>query len=227
LILALLAASLIKVQAMAGLLDACASREAMMYDTKWKRRGVIAGLAAATVGSLMPDEWQQAFAQEDMAPTPSCDDGDEPTPAQTEGPYFTPNSPERSQLQEEGMTGTPIVLTGLVLTRSCAPVEGALIELWHANDAGQYDNDGFRLRGHQFTKRNGIYRFATIVPGLYPGRTRHFHVKIQASGKSVLTTQFYFPNEPGNEGDGIFNPALLLNITNGSDLTARFDVILA
>ena len=158
-----------------------------------------------------------------LAPTPACDDGDEPTPAQTEGPFFTPSSPERSMLREAGMAGTPITLAGIVLTRSCSPVAGALVELWHADDSGAYDNTGFRLRGHQFTDAEGGYAFETIVPGLYPGRTRHFHLKFQAPDQPVLTTQFYFPGEPDNERDNIFNPTLLLRIDGD---VARYDTVL-
>ena len=76
----------------------------------------------------------------------------------------------------------------------------------------EYDNNGYRLRGHQFTDADGRYAFETIVPGLYPGRTRHFHVKFQAANNPVLTTQLYFPGEPDNERDGIFRPELLLTI---------------
>lgn len=162
-------------------------------------------------------------ARSDLSITPACDDGNEPTPRQTEGPYFTPNSPERTMLREAGMAGTPIALTGFVLTRSCRPMEGALVELWHADDAGAYDNVGYRLRGHQFTGADGRYAFETIVPGVYPSRTRHFHLKFQAPGGSVLTTQFYFPGEPANERDRIFDPALLLQIDGA---TARYDTVL-
>ena len=69
---------------------------------------------------------------------------------------------------------------------------------------------GFRLRGHQFTDDAGPYRLETVVPGLYPGRTRHIHVKVQAPDGPVLTTQLYFPGEPGNARDGIFQPELVL-----------------
>lgn len=158
--------------------------------------------------------------------TPACGADETPTPRQTEGPYFTPDSPERTSLRDAGMAGTPIVLAGLVLTRDCRPIAGALVELWHCDDAGVYDNDGYRLRGHQFSDADGRYRFETIVPGLYPGRTRHFHLKFQAPGQSVLTTQFYFPGEPGNDGDGIFDPALLLEIVDAPEKTARFDTVL-
>ena len=186
------------------------------------RRGFVAGLLTTSItGFIFPGG--AVRAQTELAPTPICDDGDEPTPRQTEGPYFTPNSPERSILREAGMTGGPITLGGFVLTRSCQPVANALVELWHANDVGEYDNTGFRLRGHQFTDGDGRYSFETIEPGLYPGRTRHFHLKFQAPGERVLTTQFYFPNEPGNDRDGIFDPALLLQIDG---TTARYDTVL-
>ena len=159
-----------------------------------------------------------------LAPTPACDDGDDPTPEQTEGPFFTPNSPERTSLREDGIDGTPFLLTGTVLATDCTPLSGALLDFWHADDSGEYDNEGYRLRGHQFTDAIGTYRLETIVPGLYTGRTRHIHVKVQRSGGSVLTTQLYFPNEPDNESDGIFDPALLMNVPGSS--RARFDFVL-
>ncbi|MDL1903090.1 hypothetical protein FBR02_20265, partial [Anaerolineae bacterium CFX9] len=117
-----------------------------------------------------------------LAPTPACgdDDDDDVTIAQTEGPFYTPNSPLRTSLLEEGLTGTPMLLTGYVLTTGCQPVANALVDFWHADDAGVYDNAGYRLRGHQFTDEAGRWTLETIVPGLYPGRTRHFHVKVQA-----------------------------------------------
>ena len=159
-----------------------------------------------------------------LAPTPACDDGDDPTSEQTEGPFFTPDSPERTSLREDGIDGTPFLLTGTVLATDCTPLSGALLDFWHADDSGEYDNEGYRLRGHQFTDANGTYRLETIVPGLYTGRTRHIHVKVQRSGGSVLTTQLYFPDEPDNESDGIFDPALLMNVpTSGR---ARFDFVL-
>jgi protocatechuate 3,4-dioxygenase beta subunit len=158
--------------------------------------------------------------------TPACGDDDEPTIAQTEGPYFTPNSPERTMLLEAGMAGTKLVLTGAVLTTACVPVAGALVDIWQCDDAGVYDNEGYRLRGHQFADTQGRYQFETILPGLYPGRTRHIHVKVQAPGGPVLTTQLYFPDEPRNAQDGIFSPELLVAMAPASDgLAAGFDFV--
>jgi protocatechuate 3,4-dioxygenase beta subunit len=145
-----------------------------------------------------------------LAPTPACDDGDEPTLEQTEGPYFTPNSPERASLLEAGMAGRRLVVTGTVVATDCRPVRRALLDFWQADDAGAYDNQGYRLRGHQFSDARGAWRLETIVPGLYTGRTRHIHVKVQAPDGPVLTTQLYFPGEPENQRDGIFSSELLL-----------------
>jgi protocatechuate 3,4-dioxygenase beta subunit len=164
-----------------------------------------------------------------LQPTLACvdDDDAEPTLAETEGPYFTPNSPERTSLLESGMQGTQLVLTGKVLTRSCRPVEGALLDFWQADDAGEYDNTGFRLRGHQFTDATGAFWLETIVPGLYPGRTRHIHVKVQAPSRPVLTTQLFFPGEARNASDGIFHSSLLLQLTaNGSASNGAFNFVL-
>lgn len=147
-----------------------------------------------------------------LPPTPACGDDDDVTPAQTEGPYYTPDTPERTSFLEPGMVGTKMTVTGYVLTTNCQPVAQALIDFWHANDAGEYDNAGYTLRGHQFTEADGRYILETIMPGLYPGRTRHFHVKVQAPNQPILTTQLYFPGEAQNAGDGIFSSDLLMDV---------------
>jgi protocatechuate 3,4-dioxygenase beta subunit len=165
---------------------------------------------------------------ETLPTTPACaDDDDDPTPAQTEGPYFKPSSPLRSSLLESGMAGTPLVLTGRVLSTTCTPIRLALLDFWQADDAGNYDNSGFRLRGHQFTDADGNFRLETIVPGLYPGRTRHIHVKVQPPTGSILTTQLYFPGEARNSSDGIYSAELLMTIAdsgNGKQGTFNFVV---
>ena len=66
-----------------------------------------------------------------------------------------------------------------------------------------------------------------MVPGLYPGRTRHFHVRVQAPNRPILTTQLYFPGEPQNRRDWIFNEKLLLTMRqNGRENLATFDFVL-
>jgi protocatechuate 3,4-dioxygenase beta subunit len=132
------------------------------------------------------------------------------TPRQTEGPFFKPQSPERIALAE-GKART-LLVSGRVLGPDCKPVAHALLDFWHADEKGQYDNRGFRYRGHQFTDAEGRYRLETIVPAEYPGRARHIHVKVQRPGGRILTTQLYFPNNPGNQYDDIFRPELVLRM---------------
>jgi protocatechuate 3,4-dioxygenase beta subunit len=167
-----------------------------------------------------------ALTQE-LPPTPACHDGDEPTVRQSEGPFFKPRSPERSDLREPNAGGRPFELSGFVLTRHCRPLRGAVVDLWHADDKGEYDNTGFRYRGHATTGVDGAFRFHTIQPAVYSGRARHYHFKVQAPGSPLLTTQLYFPNEPANLRDGLFHRALLMRVANsGDDLSGQFDFVL-
>src|SRR5512143_3995157 len=149
------------------------------------------------------------------------------TPGQTEGPYFKAGSPERASLVETNTTGTKLVLSGYVYTANCQPIAQALLDFWQADDKGNYDNNGDTLRGHQYTDANGRYQLTTIIPGLYPGRTEHIHVKVQAPNGPLLTSQLYFPGGPQNESDGIFDPALVMVVqptTSGANATFNFVV---
>lgn len=161
------------------------------------------------------------------AATPSCNRHPEPTPRQTEGPYFTRRSPQRRSLLEEGVSGMRLIVSGQVRSLDCAPLPGVLLDFWQADAEGRYDNRGYRLRGHQFTDSEGRYRLETIVPGLYPGRTRHLHVKVQAAEGPVLTTQLYLAGESHNGRDPIFSAALLMSGTaspaTSGELQAGFD----
>ncbi len=196
----------------------------MIFRNQNRRHFLLTGVATAAGFAFA----EGARAQPNLPPTPACDDeGGVPTVRQTEGPFFKPRSPERSDLREPGVAGRPMELAGLVLTRACRPVPGALVDLWHADDKGDYDNSGFRLRGHVFTDADGNYRFRTIVPGAYEGRTRHFHVKVQAPGRPVLTTQFYFPGERKNRADSLFRRELLMRVAETADgMVGRYDVVL-
>ncbi len=161
------------------------------------------------------------------AATPACP-SDKPTPEETEGPYFKPRSPERRSLLEPGIEGRHLVLSGLVMTRGCVPVSRVALDFWHADAGGEYDNSGFRLRGHQFTDDQGRYRLETIVPGVYPGRTRHIHVKVHAPGTPILTSQLYFPGEVRNRSDWLFRRDLLVAVIDGGEtMRARFDFVVA
>ncbi len=143
------------------------------------------------------------------------------TPRQTEGPFFKPSSPQRITLIDGN--GPGLTLGGQVLTSDCRPIKGVLLDFWHADEHGDYDNRGFRYRGHQFSDADGRWRLETIVPAVYPGRTRHIHVKLQPPGGRVLTTQLYFPDEPGNSRDGLFERELVMRMSKAGE--GRFDFI--
>jgi protocatechuate 3,4-dioxygenase beta subunit len=196
--------------------------ERLMSETPTRR--AVLGAGALVAGSLFGTD--RGAAEGPLPATPACHDGDEATLPQTEGPYFKPSSPERIELFEEGMAGQPIELIGLVLTRACKPVAGALLDFWQADAKGEYDNSGFRLRGHQFSDAEGRYRLRSVVPGAYPGRTRHIHVKVQPRDGRVLTTQLYFPGEANNRSDGLFRKSLLVRTAkNAGWLAGRFNFV--
>ena len=143
------------------------------------------------------------------------------TPRQTEGPCY----PARRRNDEDndltivrGQTGTPqgeiIVLRGNVKDSSCVAIGGAIVEIWQASDSGRYDHPlddnpaeldpHFQYWGRHTTAADGSFWFKTIKPGLYPGRTRHIHMRVIADGHRTLTTQIYFTGEPRNRSDGIY-----------------------
>jgi protocatechuate 3,4-dioxygenase beta subunit len=180
-----------------------------------------------TPDSPSPAPVTAAITQAASAPTAVCAKLS-PTISMTEGPYFKPDSPERASLFEAGMTGIKLVLSGFVLTTDCKPVAHALLDFWQANADGQYDNSGYTLRGHQFTDELGHYELITVIPGLYAGRTEHIHVKVQAPGGPLLTTQLFFPGVSENDTDGIFDPTLLMDIQDAGDgKTATFNFVVS
>jgi protocatechuate 3,4-dioxygenase beta subunit len=171
-------------------------------------------LAAAAALPMVP-----AFAQ-----TRALTCG-ELTVQQIEGPFFKTDTPLRVSLVEPQSKAPRLIVSGQVLSARCQPVANALLDFWHADEGGDYDNGGFRYRGHQFTDAQGSYRLQTIIPGEYTGRTRHIHVKVQAPGKRILTTQLYFRDEPGNRRDGFYRPDLEMRMAAKGAGEARFDFI--
>lgn len=162
------------------------------------------------------------LAQGARAPTPECKPG-RTTTAQTEGPFYSPRTPLKANFRADA-PGQPVVLEGYVLGTDCKPLAGAWLDFWHADSAGAYDNTGFRLRGHQMTDADGHYKLETILPAVYPGRTRHIHVKVRAKdGGRILTTQTYFPGETNNARDGLYRPELE---ARRSGETLRMDYVL-
>jgi protocatechuate 3,4-dioxygenase beta subunit len=186
--------------------------------------------ATAGAGSAAPTSASSdtALPSVTAAGGPTCAAPASPTPSQTEGPYYTAGSPEKASLVETGMEGTRLTLVGYVVTTDCTPLPGAKVDVWQADAGGVYDNSGYRLRGYVFTDADGRFTIETIIPGEYPGRTEHIHVKVTPAGGSTLTTQLYFPGVSANDADGIYSPELLLEMTQtGDGYTGTFTFVLA
>ena len=190
-----------------------------IHDRAGRRRflGAALALPLASIG---------AASGQTLPLTPACGEKPERTPSQTAGPFYTPDSPRRSSLIDPGSRAERLALTGLVLSPQCTPMANALLDFWHCDETGEYDNKGFRYRGHVLADAQGRYRLETIVPGEYPGRTRHIHVKVRPVGGRVLTTQLYFPGEAGNRADGIYRRELEMQIARvRGQREARFDFV--
>ncbi len=193
-----------------------------MTRSSFSRRRMIKSAVAFPAVASLAFPARKLLAQ---SATPACERA-QLTKSQTEGPFFTPQTPEKQDFRNDAADGHPITLEAVVRDRACQVVPSALIELWHAGPTGQYDNRGYRFRGHQITDAMGRFRFQTFVPGLYPGRTRHFHIKVLLTSGKSLTTQLYFPDEPGNAIDWGYNRELVMDINDQADGTrARFDFV--
>jgi protocatechuate 3,4-dioxygenase beta subunit len=120
------------------------------------------------------------------------------TPEQTEGPYYIANEKLRRNITD-GRPGTPLTLRLTVVdARTCKPIKGAAVDIWHCDASGIYSGFGAGrasrtfMRGVQRTNADGVATFKTVYPGWYQGRTVHIHVKVHVRGNVVHTGQIYF-----------------------------------
>lgn len=140
-----------------------------------------------------------------------------------EGPFYTPEAPfmENNMLAGPDEPGQRLILSGQVRNLDCSElIQNTVIDAWHANDAGQYDNSGYNLRGYTLSNSQGFYIFETVLPGNYPNggsfRPSHIHLKITPPGFDTLTTQLYF------EGDEFIPTDPAASISSGPyDATHR------
>jgi protocatechuate 3,4-dioxygenase beta subunit len=155
---------------------------------------------------------------------PAFADGAELTPVQNEGPFYPDELPHETDNDLVRVTGADAQalgqvthLLGRVLDRQGRPVPGSLVEIWQCDAKGHYiaqggtswlgsraRDPGFQGYGRTLTDAGGGYRFRTIRPVAYPGRTPHIHVKVRRDGHDLLTTQMYVAGEPDNARDGLY-----------------------
>ena len=156
------------------------------------------------------------------------------TPRQIEGPFYTPRTPKRRDIRDSGVNTGLLLVAGRVLDAQCRPLAGAILDFWQTDHKGEYDNHGYRYRGHQYTDGDGRFELVTVRPHAYTAmslfRTPHIHVKVQGPDTPLLTTQIYLPDaEDTNARDGLYDPSLAITYTGreGSARQATFDFVLS
>ena len=170
-----------------------------------------------------------------------CDESTED--AYGQGPFYTANAPsiQNNMLADSNEIGTRLILSGQVYNPECSEViPNTEIDIWHANDDGDYDNSGYNLRGKTTTNSQGFYVFETIKPGLYLNgatyRPSHFHFKITPPNFPTLITQLYFAGDPYIASDaaasitsGIYdatNRIIPLTTNSNGDLEGSWDIVI-
>ncbi len=125
-----------------------------------------------------------------------------------EGPFYTDMPPliENNQLAKSTEPGQRLIISGRIFNLSCSEyIPDTIVDVWHADDAGTYDNEGYKLRGYTKSNAQGFYLFETILPGKYLNgsdfRPSHIHIKIKPPEFPLLTTQIYFEGDEKIAGD--------------------------
>ncbi|MGH9673457.1 MAG: intradiol ring-cleavage dioxygenase [Bryobacteraceae bacterium] len=144
--------------------------------------------------------------------TAECDE----TEDNIEGPYYKAGAPERDALLEKGMPGIRLEVRGRVLNTRCEPIPNAILDVWHCDDKGAYDNTGYVYRGRIQADRRGNYVIRTIVPPPYKvsetsTRPAHLHLKLSGKDTKLLTTQLYFKGDRFNTVDRAYRKSLEIN----------------
>jgi protocatechuate 3,4-dioxygenase beta subunit len=210
---------------------------AMSSNLPPSRRALLIRSASVLAATAAPAWLTPAQAQQNLRPTPS----------QTEGPYYPVALPADTDfdLLRTGSVaygkGQPAWVEGVVTDTRGVPVSGAVVEIWQCDQAGHYHHPGdggkadpaFQGFGQVTVGRDGRYRFRTLRPAPYSGRTPHIHVKVKLDRQELLTTQMYVAGDPGNERDFLWRrlgeqgqAALTRPFVAGADgLRAEFPIV--
>ena len=143
-----------------------------------------------------------------------------------EGPFYKDGAPKRSVIETDGKR---LTIQGTIFSaKDCSsPVANAVVDIWHCDKTGNYDNEGYKCRGTVQADSKGNYSFTTIYPPSYGSRPRHIHFKVRAKGFAELTSQIYFKGDPRINNDFARNAesGRVLDLTDKNEyLAARFDI---
>ena len=178
---------------------------------------IIGGCSASNTSTPSDDNTTQTTTANttttDSTTTEAADDSGL-TQQVTQGPYYVTDTSELTDgsLNYDNLTGDKIKVKGYVYAgeSGTTPVAGAKIEIWHADDGGNYhpnsngaasgySADELSLRGYVLTDEKGYYEYTTIYPGEYSGRTRHIHTNTTANGYKGVITQLIIPSLDGDQ----------------------------
>ena len=178
------------------------------FHIRLDRRRVLQSLLLTTGGIITGDIYAEALTL---------------TPHMTEGPYYPDHLPldqDNDLLQVKGdaahAIGTVTEFGGRLLDAHGKPLRNHIIELWQADNNGCYIHSNGTQRGKERdahfqgygkieTNAKGEYRFRTIKPGLYTGRTLHWHIAVKKGDRCLLTTQLFIAGVPQNDRDGVLS----------------------
>jgi protocatechuate 3,4-dioxygenase, beta subunit len=198
------------------------AEEIAMLDAQRRQRRQWAAALVAAPALVLP-RWVQSQTQALLQLTPS----------QTEGPFYPDDLPtdHDGDLLTHGNLryahGQATLLSGSVSDARGQALRNAVVDIWQCDHQGRYRHprDGRRVDaafqgfGRVLTDEQGRYRFRTIRPMAYSGRTPHIHVKVSLGRRELLTTQLYVQGEAGNARDGLYRS---LNEAERSALTVAF-----
>jgi len=159
------------------------------------------------------------------------------------GPFYTEQPPriENNLLADTSEPGERLVITGRVFNLECSQfIPDTIVDIWHADNEGNYDNVGYKLRGFTKSNEQGFYLFETILPGKYLNgadfRPAHIHLKIIPPGFPTLTTQIYFEGDDKIAGDraasitsgeyDATNRIISLSTNDEGKLEGQFDIVI-
>lgn len=166
--------------------------------------------------------------------------GNDPTTTDILGPFYRPNAPFKTDLVQAGTKGQIIYFTGIIYDKNKQPIKNSLVEIWHCNENGEYDNtsDKYIYRASAHTGADGKYDFRTILPVPYAVsdkifRPAHIHMRISGTGhEQDLVTQVYFkgdkniPGDPSSSDPRSLNRILEVSTNSKNEKTVKFDIYL-